>query len=192
MSPASSLLILTATLLIAASGTCLAIQQRKIALRLFCAGVAVSAAGSFVSAYNTSTGADRLSVLAVLVAAVGLCAALIFKARRSAIVFIFGGVAGLVIASTFRMTINWLFGHWWIVPIAMLIPCAAALITRIWLSSTWDHAHGARRANSASHFISQLLDHLGGARRGSHRRHRHIGDIGTTKRSRRGAGPSRY
>ena len=190
MSPASSLLLVAATSLIAASGAFLALQQRKIALRLFCAGGAVAAVGSLSSTYNASTGADRLAVLAALVVAAGLCAILIFKARRWAIFLILSGVVGWVIAATFKTTINWLFGHWWIVPIALLVPCAAALIARTWLRSMRDPDHGARRANSASHFISQLLDRLGGGRRGSRRRNRHIGDIGTTKRSRRGAGPT--
>lgn len=190
MSSASSLLLLVATSLIAGSGAFLAIRQRKIALRLFCAGVTLAAMSALIQPHIESTGADRLVVLAALVVAAGLCTILIFKARRWAVFLVLAGVAGWVIASTFRTTMNWLFGHWWTVPIALLVPCAAALIARIWLSSTRDHAHRARRANSASHFISQLLDHLGGARRGSRRRNRNIGDIGTTKRSRRGAGPN--
>jgi hypothetical protein len=190
MNPASSLLILTATLLIAASGAFLALQQRKIALRLFCAGGAVAAVDSLVANRGMSTGADRLAVMAALAVAAGLCAALIFKARRWAIFLIFVGVAGWVIASTFGTTINWIFGHWWIVPIALLVPCAAALIAKAWTDGMRDRARGAHRANSVSHFLSGLFDHLGGPRRGSRRRNRHIGDIGTTKRSRRGAGPN--
>ncbi|HVZ17143.1 MAG TPA: hypothetical protein VG897_08500 [Terriglobales bacterium] len=190
MSPASSLLIATATSFIAASGAFLALQQRKIAMRLFCAGGAVAAVASLISTYNTSTGADRLAILAALMVAAGLCAILILKARRGAIILVLAGVAGWIIASTFKTPINWLFGHWWDVPIALVVPCAAALIAKESTRGMRGRYQGAHRANSVSHFLSQLLDHLGGGRRGSRRRNRHIGDIGTTKRSRRGAGPN--
>jgi hypothetical protein len=190
MSSGSSLLTLTATFLVIASGAFLVLQQRRIASRLFCAGCVVAVIGSLASIHDASTGADRMAVLATLVVAAGLCAILIFKVRRRATYFVAAGIAGWLVASTFKPTINWLFGHWWIVPIALLVPCAAAFIARMWLNGARDQPRGARRGNSASRFISQLLDHLGGGRRGWHRRNRHIGDFGTTKRSRRGAGPN--
>jgi hypothetical protein len=190
MSSGSSLLTLTATFLVIASGAFLVLQQRKIALRLLCAGCVVAVIGSLASIHDASTGADRVAVLAALVVTAGLCAIVIFKVRRRATYFVAAGSAGWLIASTFKPTINWLFGHWWIVPIILLVPCVAAFIARMWLDGTCGQPRGVHRGNSASRFISQLVDHLGGGRRGSRRRNRHIGVFGTTKRSRRGAGPN--
>jgi hypothetical protein len=182
------LLVLTATALIAASGACLAIQQHKIALRLFCAGIAVAATSAMTRSHFRSTPADQLAALAALAAAAGLCAALIFNSRRMAVYLILAGISGWIVAATFTTTINWLWRNWWIIPIALLVPCAAALIARAWMEGMGDRIRRPNQANSIARLLSRLF--FGGARRGLRRRNRHIGNIGMAKRSRRGAGPN--
>jgi hypothetical protein len=191
---ANSIAARLGTLFIAMAGLCLILgsisSKMRANVKLILVSCVIIAAASQISTSNVSTAADRLAVLAALVAAAGLCGILIFKARRRAMFLIFAGVAGWLIALTFKTTINWLFGHWWIVPMALLVPCAAALIAKAWAPGFRDRVHAAQRENSVFQYLLRLLDQLGGASRGARRRHRHIGDIGTTKRSRRGAGPN--
>ena len=186
----TKLLLLGAAILIAASGVCLTAQQHVLARRLFLAGGVLAAADGVISANGGSTPADRIAAICALVAAASLCAILIFKMRRRATYLVAAGIAGWLFASTFKSTINWLLGHWWIFPIVLLVPSAAALVAKTWLSGVDDVSRGTRTTNSGTHSLFRLLAGLGRAHGGARRRKRHIGDIGATRRSRHGPGPN--
>jgi hypothetical protein len=194
MNGAPAIAMQFATLGIATGGLFFLVPPlRPYAIRLILTGAVIASAAAIISAQILSgSPSSRFEEMIVWISATGAIAAIFRLRRLAAYMMVAAGIGFLVLVTMpwLEPVVRSLARNWWLVPAILLVPCAAALIARIWLSSTRDHAHGARSTSSASYFLSQLLDRLGGARRSSRRRNRHIGDIGTTKRSRRGAGPN--
>lgn len=172
-----------AVLFVAAAGACLIFQQRWLAARLFGTGCVIAAASGFSA--NTH---DVTSALALWLGTVGVCAA-ILGARRWPIYLIAWAVAISILIPILEPVARTYLPFWWLVPLLVAIALLTAAIVTAALNRLREQVYGSRPTSTLSRFLARQLDRLTGFRRRRPHRDRHIGEFGTTRRGRSGAGP---